>query len=410
VASSRVTELPRLPNGKPDRCRAFDLATAPADDAAPVREGRVHAVYERVLGVPVVRDDDTFASLGGDSLSYVEASIALEAIVGALPSDWPSRPVGTLRPAAGPRRVSRVETSVVLRALSIALIVSMHVKLTAFLGGAHLLLAMAGYSFGRFQSGPMGRLRSVARIAVPSALWLALASQLNDRIGIEHVLLVNSWLGPERAHGGYWFGEALVQILVVLTAVLAIPALRRTEEAHPLAIASAVLAIGLLIRFHLIDLPTPEPHDIRPHDIVWLFALGWAAARARSTAVRIALSLVTIAALPGYFGEPQREAFLVVTLLLLLWVPSLPVPRVATRAIGLVAGASLYIYLSHWQVFPVVEDAAGKPAAVLVSLVAGVLLWKLVSAAEAHGRRFRVRRAPQAAAARAPAPAASWLG
>jgi acyl-CoA synthetase (AMP-forming)/AMP-acid ligase II len=411
IAVAVVTELPRLPNGKPDRRPALDIASVPSDVALGAEVDRgVHTVYERALGVPRVHDDDTFVSLGGDSLSYVEASIALESIVGALPSDWPSRTVGSLVPVSGRRWFAKTETSVVLRALSIVLIVSMHVKLTAFLGGAHLLLAMAGYSFGRFQSGPVGRLRSIARIAVPSALWLALASQLNDRIGLPHVLLVNGWIGGEHAHGGYWFGEALVQILLPLTAILAIPTVRRVEAARPFAVASAALALGLLVRFHVLHLPTVEPHDIRPHDIFWIFALGWAAAHARGPAARVLLSVVALAALPGYFGEPEREAFLVVTVLLLLWVPSIPVPRAATRAVGLVAGASLYIYLSHWQVFPTVREVAGRPAAVAASIVVGVLLWKVAGAVEARLRSLRWSAAPRAAGARAPAPAASWLG
>jgi hypothetical protein len=182
------------------------------------------------------------------------------------------------------------------------------------------------------------------------------------------------------------------------------------EVARPFAVASAALALGLLVRFHVLHVPTVEPHDIRPHDIFWIFALGWAAAHARGPAARLLLSVVAIAALPGYFGEPQREAFLVVTLLLLLWVPSIPVPRAATRAVGLVAGASLYIYLSHWQVFPTVREVAGKPAAVAASIIVGVLLWKMAGAVEARLRALRWSAAPRAAAARAPAPAASWLG
>jgi acyl-CoA synthetase (AMP-forming)/AMP-acid ligase II len=411
IAVATVDELPRLSNGKPDHRRVLALATHGAADAAePAADGRVHAVYERVLGVPAVTDDDTFIALGGDSLSYVEASIALERIVGALPSDWPSRPVGSLVPADRRRWSARIETSVVLRALSIVLIVSMHVKLTALMGGAHLLLTMAGYSFGRFQPGPVGRLRSIARIAVPSALWLALATQLNDRIDLAHVLLLNGWFGADDAHGGYWFGEALVQILLPVTAVLAIPAVRRAEGARPLAVAATALAVGLLVRFHVIDLPTVEPHDIRPHDTFWLFALGWAAAHARAPLARLALSAVALAALPGYFGEPQREVFLIAALLVLLWVPSLPVPRVATRAIGLVAGASLYIYLTHWQVFGPVRAELGKPAALVAALVAGVALWRLIGAVEARVRRLRWSGAPPAGAARAPAPTASWLG
>ncbi|MET0903673.1 MAG: AMP-binding protein [Acidimicrobiales bacterium] len=381
--------LPRLPNGKPDHQQVLRLVPAPdVPPEPPAGSDAVRTVFQRVLGVDTVADTDTFVSLGGDSLSYVEASIALEALRGDLPPDWPNVPVAQLAAAGRPSsRFAHIETSVVLRAIGIVLVVGMHIKLWHVLGGAHLLLVMAGVSYGRFQGTTEGRLRSIARIAVPSVIWLAIATQTNPRIRYEHVLQVNGWFGGETAHGGYWFVEALLQILIPLTLLLAIPAVGRVERARPLQFASTALAVGLLVRFHVIDLPVVEPHDIRPHDIFWMFAIGWTAAHVRSIGPRVALSLVVIVGLPGYFGEPQREALLVVGLLLLLWVPTLAVPRVLTKPIGLVAGASLYIYLCHWQVFPLLRSSAGQVVALLASLVAGVLLWQLARRTELIARR-----------------------
>jgi acyl-CoA synthetase (AMP-forming)/AMP-acid ligase II len=409
LPSSRVSvvvvdALPRLPNGKPDHRRVLELV-APADEAPTTDEGAVRDVVRRVLGVEAIEDTDSFVSLGGDSLSYVEASIGLEALVGALPPDWPNVPLGDLVATDPPSsRVARVETNVVLRAAGIVLIVGMHIKLWGLLGGAHLLLALAGYSFGRFQDTTEGRWRSIARIAVPSALWLAIATQLTPRIHWQHVLHVNGWLGEARAHGGYWFVEALLQILIPLTVLLAVPTIGRTARRRPLALSASALAIGLLVRFHVLDLPVIEPHDIRPHDIFWIFAIGWTAAHATSVGARVALSLVVLTAMPGYFGEPQREVLLVAGLLLLLWVPSLPVPRVLTRPLALVAGASLYIYLCHWQVFPPLRASVGPVAALVGSLVAGVLLWQLARRAELEaGARLRPRSRRATAGAAQPA-------
>ena len=288
-----------------------------------------------MLGVDVIADTDTFVSLGGDSLSYVEASIALEALLGDLPPDWPNVRGRSARPPPWRRVVARRRASRPAWCCGPSGIV-------LIVGHAHQALGRAGRCApaardGRLQLRALPghhrrRLRSIARIAVPSVVWLAIATQINPRIRWEHVLHVNGWLGGETAHGGYWFVEALLQILVPLTLLLAIPAVGRAERADPLRFAAGALAVGLLVRFHVIDLPVVEPHDIRPHDIFWMFAIGWTAAHVRTTGARLALSSVVVGAVPGYFGEPQREVLIVVGLLLLLWVPTLPVPRALTRA------------------------------------------------------------------------------
>ena len=56
----------------------------------------VAEVFRVVLGRPEVGPDDTFVSLGGDSLSYVEASLRLESVLGRLPQEWQTLPVRTL--------------------------------------------------------------------------------------------------------------------------------------------------------------------------------------------------------------------------------------------------------------------------------------------------------------------------
>ena len=57
---------------------------------------------DNVLGLRAVGPDDSFTSLGGDSMSYVEASVGLERILGHLPADWPTRPLAALAAAQAP--------------------------------------------------------------------------------------------------------------------------------------------------------------------------------------------------------------------------------------------------------------------------------------------------------------------
>jgi acyl-CoA synthetase (AMP-forming)/AMP-acid ligase II len=371
----------RLANGKPDHRAVLAAADAtapgPRGSAGPVGvDPAVWAVVAHVLRVEEAAAGDTFVSLGGDSLSYVEVSIGLEEVLGELPPDWHTTALGELRPRATSRRIGRLDTSVLVRALAIVLVVGTHVGVFHLLGGAHLLLGVAGWNYARFQAGTGDRLRSLARIALPSMAWLAVAAlTVSPRIHLDHVLLVHGWFGDPQAHGGYWYIEAITQILLALTALLAIPPVARMARTRPFAVPLALAAAGLAVRFGVVDLPTVEPHDIRAHDIFWLFALGWAGSRATSLRARLLVSGLLLGAVPGYFGEPQREAFVTAGLLLVLWVPSIPLPRSLVRATGHLAAASLAIYLTHWQVFPPVRDALGEPASFASALLAGVLVW-----------------------------------
>jgi len=77
---------------------------------------------------------------------------------------------------------------------------------------------------------------------------------------------------------------------------------------------------------------------------------------------------------PGFFADSQRDAVVVAGLLLLIWAPSVPCPAVLVRPVGVLASASLYIYLTHWQVYPYLEDDYPL-AALLASLAIGIAYW-----------------------------------
>ena len=81
--------------------------------------------------------------------------------------------------------------------------------------------------------------------------------------------------------------------------------------------------------------------------------------------------------MPGFFeGQPGREAVVVAGFLLLVWVPSLRVPALVARLAGVLAGASLFIYLCHWQIYPAYEFSLPWLATGL-SLAAGVAFWRV---------------------------------
>ncbi|WP_217914700.1 AMP-binding protein [Miltoncostaea marina] len=413
VAVVAVERIPRGPSGKTDYPALAALAPPPA--AAPegvaaaagadagAATGRVAAILAAAVGRDRVGADDSFAALGGDSLSYVEVSIALEEELGHLPPDWPRRTVAELAAGARERgRGARLETSVALRAAAILLVVASH--MTAFwpAGGAHLLLGLAGHSFARFQLAAMDAPRrlarsaaAIARVAVPASAWIWLQVLVAGSYSAGAAMLVNNYtgsqeLGPDgRWH--YWFLEALVQTLIVLTALFAIPAVRRWERRRPFAVVLVLLAGALLFRFELLAFGAGDNLMFRPHAVAWVFLLGWAVHRATTTGRRAAVSALVVATVPGFFGVPAQEAVVTCGLLVLLWAPAVRVPRWMVRPAGAVAAASLFIYLTHWQVFPPLARELPLAVAMPLTVAVGVAAWRLAGLACAACARVPAR-------------------
>ncbi len=392
VRELSVQQLPRLASGKLDARAVADLAedaneTTPLDRRGQVvSRAAVRTLYAELLDRPHVSDNDSFVSLDGDSLSYVEVSLRLEELLGQLPEDWHLLTVRELVGRSAPvrRRWRRIETGVALRAGAIIAVVGSHVELLTVLGGAHILLALAGHGFGRFHLSGTSRtqqsrhlLASVARIAVPSAVWIAAAALVFGELSWRNVILLNSLLGPDTwdQTWQYWFVETLVHVVLVLTALLSIPVLHRAEQRAPFAFPMVLVGVGLLTRYDVVVLGGSADRIHTPHVVFWLFALGWATAKARSAGQRWLVSAVVLATVPGFFqDDPVRDVIVMCGLLVLVWVDRLPCPDVLARAAGVLASASLYIYLTHWQIYPYLED--DYPAAALLASVAlGIAYW-----------------------------------
>jgi hypothetical protein len=311
-----------------------------------------------------------------------------------------------------------METNVVLRAAAVVLVVASH--MTAFIpaGGAHLLLALAGFNFSRFPLAAVGATRrlaraagSIARIAVPTSLWIGLQMVLVGGYSVGALLLVNNYTGDAartERRWEYWFLEALVQLLVVFTILFAVPAVRRLHQRHPFGFAMGVLAIALVPRFGLVPVGDPTNLIFRPHAVAWFFVLGWAVHRAVTVRHRLLVSAVAVASVPGFFGEPLREAIILGGLLVLAWLPVVPVPRFLTRGVGLVAAASLYIYLTHWQIWPLLLPHMPFPVALVLTVIGGVAAWMAAERLTGRlGGLWRARASVADAVTRRPGAAAA---
>ncbi|MFF2113559.1 AMP-binding protein [Rhodococcus koreensis] len=389
-----VDQIPRTATGKPDLRAVAELAHGyESPRATSPRTGpdtnALRALYAEILHCTHVTDDSTFVNLGGDSLSYVRMSLRLEEILGYLPENWHTTPIGDFAPAPRLRRRWRtVETNVLLRAVAIVLIAGSHIHLFTVLGGAHVLLGIAGYNFARFHLGAAGRtervrhtLGSVARIAVPSMVWIGSVIAVTGDYRITSAFLLNGILGPDgwSAEWRYWFVEAIVYIVLAAAAVLYIPLLDRIERRHPFWFAMGFVALGLLTRYGLVDVDDGPNRILTASVVFWLFALGWAAAKATTVWHRLCVTSVIVATVPGFFfGETRREIIVVGGLCLLVWLRSVPFPTLLSRVAGVLASASLYIYLTHFQVYlPLRPDHPWL--ALALSILVGILYWQAVT-------------------------------
>lgn len=398
VTVVEVEVIPRLKNGKPDYSAIDALCR---DEPLEVRIGgcseTIRSLYATALGVREVRAMDTFVSLGGDSLSYVEVSMGLEQLLGYVPANWQTIAVGDLE--ANPVKKSSkqqdwawLETDVVLRAMAIVMMVGSHVKLFHLVGGAHLLLVITGWNFARFALGdetpersPSRRITKVlARIAVPSVLWIGFRVVISDKYVWPNLLLINNYL--RKGAVGYWYIEVLAQLMILAIIALAVPSVARCERKHRFGFAMSLLLLASAARFVTAGDFAPARDIFVTHMAAWFFFAGWAARRATNVRQRLAVGavagLMTATFFGGYsngfVGDATRIATVIAGTVVLLIVTRIPVPRIAASTIGLIASSSLYIYLLHFTIYPSMLSILPPIVVTPLAIGAGIAAWSAI--------------------------------
>jgi acyl-CoA synthetase (AMP-forming)/AMP-acid ligase II len=391
--------IPRTASGKVDYEAVERLEPARPKQRPRKGQPSIAAIFATVLGRDDVAPDSTFVSLGGDSLNYVECSVRLEQRLGPLPRDWQLATVADLEAREPRRGWPRLDTSAVMRATGILAVVATHMSLWYFPGGSHLMLAVVGYNTSRFllaiddtRQRIVAGLRTVGRVAGPVIAWVGICMLLVGSYGIPTLTLVNNYLGPAKHLDGrwhYWFIEALIQLVLLTTALLAIGPVRRFERRHDYLFPLLLLAGALAFRYHWLVIDGLGNLRFRTHGVAWFFVLGWLADRSTTMRRQALTTLVCLTTLPGFFGRPEREWFIAVGIVLLIWRRDLPLPRAAIRPIAIVAAASMWIYVSHFRVFPPLARNLPDGAAYALTIVAGVAIWRASTALGALVSRRR---------------------
>lgn len=423
-----IEAMPLGPNGKVRRealleyLAARDATPSVAEPAGSDTERRLIEAWTSLLGGRAVAPSSTFASLGGDSLSYVQAYLATEEVIGDPPAGWQLMTIADLAATVKSAEVAprEMDSAILLRAAAIVLVVGAHYGLVNYGGGATgALMLISGFLFGGMGLSEVFRTRSaipaftiLRNIVIPAAvmglvIWLF---RLPGSPPPSYLLLMTAdlqdWRTANPQDLPLWYVHALVHILAfVALAVGALQLLRRLDIGRD-AFLWGLFVLGCAGRFLFpavldsnfwrIGVRHLDMIHFLPTSHLATFALGGLVACADTPVRRRRLFAVILAyaLASGPFYGPGQAAFVFLSGTLLTFAPRLAIPRPLAVGVFAVAGASLWIYLTHilWR------DGLGQlgvtlpPGVDLVSaLLVGVGVARGWSFAAAAFRRLRGR-------------------
>jgi phosphoglycerate dehydrogenase-like enzyme/acyl-coenzyme A synthetase/AMP-(fatty) acid ligase/peptidoglycan/LPS O-acetylase OafA/YrhL len=399
IFATEVEAIPRHPSGKVNYPAILKLR--------PAREGEAPSSLRKemaeILGVDTVGPDDTFVGLGGDSLSYVQAALMLERVLGHTPANWEKTPFSVLEQAArkgGTRNAVSLEPGVVVRAMAIMFVVVNHVAQLGIGGFATTLLIVAGANFSRFQiprllsGGSVELIKSTfVRLVLPYLAVITVYTLAIGQIFWPQFLLYSNFtpgffVDGQQRFTVYWFIETYIGLVTFAALLFLIPGVRTAARRQPavFALAGFGLALGLAIAGRSLgELPVFYGHT--PVSMAYVFVFGWLVALAKTTAARICLAAGGI----GLFwflpvdGGIVPLSIIGAGLLALLFVRQVPVGRLPGRVLSVLAAASFHIYIFHGFVIHAFRQFNGPqrhefsaleaPFVVLASVGLGVAVW-----------------------------------
>jgi hypothetical protein len=363
-------------------------AVKPAADTA----SNVLGVYQRVFPGVAVAPTDTFESLGGDSLRYIQFSMHYERSFGPLPERWESLKVSQLQGmVTSDRRHAwvKLESATLFRAIAMMLIIGRHTDAFEYsrkYGAGDLLIILGGYALARFQLPEILRTGSVKnvlgtalRFAIPTILIVGPSQILTHTFEPLQYLLVSNFLDPAAPVRANWvsfyYAEIYIQLLLLAALLFSFPRVREQFKVRPFASACAVFVVAVVLKYVTNALwDTAYTFHRVPQWWDWLFALGLMVGLA-SLASQRWLVLVLVAACSYLYNDGISGGWMVIVtgVGMVLFVPSVPVPKLVKLVVAQIAGASMFIYLAHYEVIPVMSKfthgVLGWPALVACVLV-----------------------------------------
>lgn len=412
----RLDALPRRANGKIDYAALRQLKEAPHPHTDLI------TAFGTAFSPRPVSPNDSFVSLGGDSLRHVELTLALQERLGSVRPGWEGKAIRELEKSR-PDPQSQLSSDLVIRVLAILAVVTTHQTGWAVYGGAAAMVILLGISVGKFRRAALARadfgtfFAPMLRVLLPYYLVLAgYAFAWGEVPWVSVALLGNFALTTPESHQMlpflYWFIEAYVQISLLIALPFLWHAPRRWIEKHAFLFGLGILAFAIVLR---VTVPEIWPMQGRALFtvpwVLYLFAIGWCISTVRTRRDRLLLFALCCLIMPlaawiggNWYGSWQKYMSLLAVTAVLIFVPQIRLPRLALRPIAVLGGAAFHIYLLHRLVpealFPLFGlegsstalDASAIAGGVALGLAAAGLQKRLITAAPLNPQIFRPLR------------------
>jgi amino acid adenylation domain-containing protein len=389
--------------------------------------------WQRILGIKNINPDDSFITLGGDSLSFVQITVELDEILGQLPDNWENKSVSELStikensisdslltststsvvtsstatisnfkpPSALSSITSSIDATIFVRAFAILSVVFMHAfPHWAISGNTSVLFMVAGLLFSKFQlqqvflSGSVKPvLISAWRIFLPSSLIMGTWLWWNDIYMLDILLLYSNLFGTYTHgtnYGYYWYIQVLLQILVIVVLLFAIRPIFQFAKSEPFKFGLAILGVTFFV-FLILHRFVSDVWYLHQLPVVplWYFMIGWCIYFSDTSFKRVAIGHVLGIFVLIYFFLLYRDVLslaqpmlIFVCGVLLLSQSKIKLIKPLNQFCFALASSSLFVYLVHKAILLTVpkmlsiHDTADKFVAIGVSLIIGYIFWK----------------------------------
>ncbi len=402
IQATHLVEVPVLQSGKVD-LKDLELLARRAKKVAvprPANEKSLRQVMAEATRHETVQPDDSYTTLGGDSLGYLQVQIYLTEYLGAAPRGWENmtvRQIEALDPDAAQLASfwSRVDIDVVLRVAALIGIILVHLARVPVGGGTWLLLMIMRYSFSRFQRPRLmeGRyldvmMRMLHPILLLYAALLLAYHLFHADVSWRYALLVGNSVAPGRGSflTIFWFVSLYAQLVLLMVVLFMVAPFRRAQAQKPWQVWGLAFVVTTVLAATMLWLsPDPFPNDRYPGilgspvaarslvvalPIVILGIMMYFAKSRLQSILTIAGLVLTCLIFPE--TSPSQPYILGIGGLLLLSHISVPLPAILARIITVMAAATLFVYLLHNIVVHFVRTATptleiiGAPAAALL--------------------------------------------
>ena len=407
-----LERLPLLANGKLDRqalrTLARDADAADANDGAPTEaEAALMAAWSEILGRRVLSPQRSFAELGGDSLSFVQAFLVLERRLGDVPEGWQFQPIYVLAKTGHRARgwLQAVDTPVVIRAIAILMVLFLHFGVFDYGGGATAAMflvtgfLLGGLQFAEFhQTGSAKPFFRLLGKLIPPVFIFGICFYIIKIIGgrspdISIITMTADLVDYSKVAGGertdyglaLWYVHAMIHLIFLFGIVLPLAMQFRIFRSNLFHLVAGLFILGLALKFALPaavdprflagDMPRGNIFTYLPSSHLATLALGALIATARTNRDRwmTAAGLMLFVGLSWWLVPRNSWQFLLGAGLLLILLPHLRMPRPTVPPLLAISSASLFIYLMHLLVTPF-RWYFDLPKAPLLEVAAGLAM------------------------------------